>query len=161
MQTFLPYPDFEKSASVLDRQRLGKQRVEAMVLLKIIRDNKKCWANHPIRLMWMKNLEALAYYGVVICDEWIRRGYKDTCREKILDLNRELDGSELSVLRQKYVNRDDGFLPSWFGDEDFHASHRSNLIRKDETYYSAFGWTEPNDLAYVWPVSNAKTADEL
>lgn len=30
MQTFLPYPDFVESASVLDRQRLGKQRVEVI-----------------------------------------------------------------------------------------------------------------------------------
>jgi len=29
MQTFLPYPDFARSAAVLDRQRLGKQRLEA------------------------------------------------------------------------------------------------------------------------------------
>ena len=29
MQTFLPYEDFRASARVLDRQRLGKQRVEA------------------------------------------------------------------------------------------------------------------------------------
>ncbi len=30
MQTFLPYPDFCGSALVLDRKRLGKQRVEAL-----------------------------------------------------------------------------------------------------------------------------------
>jgi hypothetical protein len=37
------------------------------------------------------------------------------------------------------------------GDEAFHASHRSNLLRKDRDYYGAFGWTEPDDLPYVWP----------
>ena len=30
MQTFLPYSNFKKSAKCLDRQRLGKQRVEAL-----------------------------------------------------------------------------------------------------------------------------------
>ena len=34
MQTFLPYPDFARSAAVLDRQRLGKQRVEVLQILK-------------------------------------------------------------------------------------------------------------------------------
>ena len=29
MQTFLPYPDFKRSAEALDRQRLGKQRSSA------------------------------------------------------------------------------------------------------------------------------------
>lgn len=36
MQTFLPYEDFEQTASVLDRQRLGKQRVETLQLLKAL-----------------------------------------------------------------------------------------------------------------------------
>ena len=31
----MPYPDFQKSAKVLDRQRLGKQRVEAWQILQI------------------------------------------------------------------------------------------------------------------------------
>lgn len=36
MQTFLPYPDFAESASVLDRQRLGKQRVETLQVMKAL-----------------------------------------------------------------------------------------------------------------------------
>ena len=36
MQTFLPYADFERSAKSLDYKRLGKQRVEAMQLIKAI-----------------------------------------------------------------------------------------------------------------------------
>lgn len=35
---------------------------------------------------------------------------------------------------------------------DFHASHRSNLLRKDPVWYSQFNWTEPNNLPYVWPI---------
>lgn len=36
VQTFLPYEDFDKTASVLDRSRLGKQRVETLQLLKAL-----------------------------------------------------------------------------------------------------------------------------
>lgn len=36
MQTFLPYPDFRQSAKVLDRARLGKQRVECLQLARAI-----------------------------------------------------------------------------------------------------------------------------
>ena len=100
MQTFLPYPDFKRSAEVLDRQRLGKQRSEALVLLRICRDGKSRWMNHPIWKMWSKNPEALALYGVVICEEWTRRGYRDTCKEKILAANREMGGAELPELRR-------------------------------------------------------------
>jgi hypothetical protein len=36
------------------------------------------------------------------------------------------------------------------GTEEFHSSHRANLLRKDSEYYSKHGWTEdPND-PYVW-----------
>jgi hypothetical protein len=34
VQTFLPYADFAESARVLDRARLGKQRVEALQVLR-------------------------------------------------------------------------------------------------------------------------------
>jgi len=36
MQTFLPFPDFQQSAAVLDRARLGKQRVEALQTLRAL-----------------------------------------------------------------------------------------------------------------------------
>jgi hypothetical protein len=42
--------------------------------------------------------------------------------------------------------------PSWLGDPQFHAAHRSNLLRKDPEYYGKFGWTEPDDLEYPWPL---------
>jgi len=42
--------------------------------------------------------------------------------------------------------------PVWLYDEEFHASHRSNLLRKDPEYYGRFGWQELPDLPYLWPV---------
>ena len=33
-----------------------------------------------------------------------------------------------------------------------HASHRSNLLRKDPEFYGKYGWTEPDNLEYIWPV---------
>ncbi len=135
MQTFLPYNDFKESAKVLDRQRLGKQRVETLQLLKALRGETKGWVNHPAAKMWRGYENALAIYGVVICEEWVRRGYKDTCREKIMAY-RDTDSAVV--------------VPRWLGDEDFHASHRSNLLRKDPEHYGKFGWTEPDDLPYVW-----------
>ena len=41
-------------------------------------------------------------------------------------------------------------LPLWFGNENFHASHISNLLRKNFEYYSQFGWKEDINLPYVW-----------
>jgi hypothetical protein len=36
MQTFLPYPDYKLSASVMDMRRLGKQRVETWQIIKAL-----------------------------------------------------------------------------------------------------------------------------
>ena len=47
MQTFLPYPDFAKSARVLDPSRLGNQFYrEGLTLLR------GKWPNHPASKMW-------------------------------------------------------------------------------------------------------------
>ena len=159
MQTFLPLPDFFTSAAVLDRQRLGKQRVEAMQLLRIVSTPKELlqgWKNHPARRMWCGFPEALGFYGVVIIRRWLSLGYRDTCREKILLMLDEqgYSGSERK-LEERYeaalAGTDRNFLPPWFGDEDFHRSHRSNLLRKDLQWYGQFGWTEPSELPYIWP----------
>src|ERR1051325_6260599 len=84
MQTFLPYSDFIQSARCLDRQRLGKQRVEVLQLLNALTDRKGGWVNHPAAKMWCRYIPCLASYGIEIVAEWQRRGYKDSCREKIL-----------------------------------------------------------------------------
>ena len=119
-------------------KRLGKQRVEAYQLLLIMLDkNKKGWRNHPAFKMWDGYDMALIEYALSICKEWISRGYKDTLTEKFLDI----------ASRSK-----NGSYPDWLGREDFHASHRSNLLRKNPEWYSRFGWTEPDNLPYIWPV---------
>lgn len=84
MNTFLPYPDYKKSAACLDRLRLGKQRVECLQMVKCIVLKLVPWSNHPCTRMWRPYAQALIDYGVVICDEWVGRGYKDTCRDKLL-----------------------------------------------------------------------------
>jgi len=145
MNTFLPYPDFKESARVLDYRRLGKQRVETIQLLecsfKINRGEiVKGWANHPARLMWANHLDALCNYGIVMCTEWINRGYRDTLLDRFHQYN----------VRQGYD------LPEWVGDERLHSSHRSNLLRKDPMWYGKFGWLESNDMPYFWPTKEIK-----
>lgn len=130
MQTFLPYPDFAQSAQCLDYRRLGKQRVECMQILKALTYGGG-WANHPATKMWQGYEPALQAYMYECIKEWIGRGYKNT------------------ILVQAPTAL---IMPHWFGDISFHASHRSNLLRKDASYYSQFNWSEPNNLPYVWPV---------
>lgn len=134
MQTFLPYPSFTQTAKVIDYKRLGKQRVENLQILNILlnRTESKGWRNHPAVLMWEGYEDALKLYQNIIISEWIQRGYNNNMAFEVVDLE-HLD------------------MPLWFGDEDFHRSHRSNLLRKDYSYYSQY-FDEPVDLEYVWPV---------
>lgn len=140
MQTFLPYPDFEKSAKCLDRARLGKQRVEVLQILRAIRYGSG-WSNHPAVKMWRGFESALVRYGYSICDEWKERRYVDNTKLKISE--------EDWYWQNKYP---EVLYPKWLGLEEFHASHRSNLLRKFPEWYSKFGWKEPPTLKYYWPV---------
>lgn len=139
MQTFMPYPDFKDSIKCLDNKRLGKQRVEANQIYKILKNypnkngkSSNAWKNHPAVKMWKGYEDALAEYYNFCVIEWINRGFKNTM--------------ELIKVEQKYN------IPHWIGRNEFHASHRSNLLRKDFNYYSKFGWKECNSLDYIWPI---------
>lgn len=145
MQTFLPFPDFRASAEALDYRRLGKQRVEAFQLLvanddewaleersrRGLKSKTGGWRQHPATIMWHDYPDALKLYMNVMIEEWMRRGYQNSMAFAPIPTNVE--------------------VPHWLGDEDFHASHRSSLLRKDFAFYSKYGWLEKPDMEYVWP----------
>ncbi len=136
MQTFLPYADFRESLQVLDYRRLGKQRVEAMQLIKAIEqvptlDGKpyKGWVNHPATKMWRSYPNALKLYCNIAIEEWIKRGYKNTML--------------------MYSVPDSIEMPWWLGDKSLHTSHQSNLYHKSPSDYPQF---EMEFIPYVWPI---------
>jgi len=135
MQTFMPYPGLTASARVLDRMRLGKQRVEAWQIVQALTRAEYGWKNHPATKMWRGHVPALAMYGIAVCDEWIARGYADSLRDKFAQL---ADPEHP--------------LPPWVGDDAVHASHRSRLLEKDPVWYAQWEWDEPPGMTYVWPV---------
>ena len=143
MQTFLPYPDYVKSAKTLDYRRLGKQRVEAWQILLTLQKGptlpngkKTPWYNHPAVQMWKGFENALIEYGIAMCDEWISRGYNDSLRDKFW---------------HKYPWHQSAPKPIWFGSYRFHLSHRSNLLRKDRDFYLGKFGVIRDDRQYVWP----------
>lgn len=140
VNTFLPSPDFAESARVLDRQRLGKQRVEVIQLLKANMGMTKGWRNHPAAVMWRGHELALTMYGIAVCREWRHRGYKDNCELQI------------SLLRAALEDEGKTYdMPSWLGMDSLHQSHQSNLLRKDPEFYSQYNWQVDDSLPYVWP----------
>jgi hypothetical protein len=84
--------------------------------------------------MWKPYPDALKLYINTMIEEWVRRGYKNTIQ--LYKINNNIQ------------------MPTWLGLEKFHASHRSNLKRKDELFYKKYGWNESPDLSYLWPIEN-------
>ncbi|MGW0561850.1 MSMEG_6728 family protein [Streptomyces sp. NPDC003016] len=152
MQTFLPFSDFSASAAVLDARRLGKQRVEALQVLRGLTVPGYGWARHPAVRMWAGYEEALVRYGLEICRLWTARGHRDTCAATMVaDFAAHRPGT---AVRLQVRLAEDGDLPPWLGDPDFHRSHQSALVRKDPDFYEARFPGVPGDLPYVWPGSD-------
>lgn len=144
MQTFLPYPTFDHSAAVLDDRRLGKQRVEALQVLRALHLDNYGWARHPVVLMWRGYTLALVAYGLAVTDAWTRRGGADTTRAMVAEFaapGRPLDQDDLPPDE----------VPSWLGRRALHRSHRSALVRKDPAFYGPLFPRTPPDLPYTWP----------
>ena len=149
MQTFLPYADFERSARALDAKRLGKQRVEAIQVVRAVTWSGYGWASHPAALMWKGHEEALGRYGLTCCEVWTELGFDDTCAATIAT---DLRAAGIDTIRTQAELAAAGELPSWLGDERVHRSHRSALVRKDPERYASLFPDTPEDLPYHWPV---------
>ncbi|WP_426998440.1 MSMEG_6728 family protein [Pseudarthrobacter sp. N5] len=142
MQTFLPYPDFKQSAAALDPARLGKQRVEALQILRALVIPEYGWQSHPAVRMWMGHVPALTLYGLAMVDEWTARGNLDHTRANITEFAPQAAHPDYAA---KIA------MPKWLGEPDFHLSHRSRLLQKEPRFYTPkFPGTDP-DLEYVWP----------
>jgi hypothetical protein len=147
MQTFLPHPNYTESAACLDYRRLGKQRVECKQILQALGvpvggplpAKPSSWRSHPATRMWEGYEYSLCIYAIAVCQEWRRRGYKDTLLPQFM------------YAASCCLENGDPSRPPWLGDESFHSSHRSNLLRKLPVHYSQFGWVESDDISYVWP----------
>ncbi|MEU4353098.1 MSMEG_6728 family protein [Streptomyces virginiae] len=152
MQTFLPFPSFRASAAVLDTRRLGKQRVEALQVLRGLIVPDYGWRRHPAVRMWTGYEEALVRYGLDVCGTWTAEGRADTCAVTLVqDFRAWLPGAEPRTQQQLAA---DGDLPPWLGAPDFHRSHQSALVRKDPDFYRPHFPEVADDLPYVWPASD-------
>lgn len=137
MQTFLPYRDFQKSASVIDNKRLWKQVLEADGIIQIIVGRRKGYKNHPAVKMWEGYCDALICYRNECVREWLKRRLHYGERQ-----------FEFDTPYNTRLSKD----PPWFGDERLHSSHRAALLKKNIEWYSRFGWKEEPVINYYWPV---------
>lgn len=130
VNTFVPYPNVRKSVASLDYRRLGKQRVEAYQIWRVLQGFTKGWRRHPAVLMWEGHTCFLAMYCNACIDEWVRRGYNNSM--------------------QKLPHCGKPRAPWWWGWPPVHLSHQAALNRKEPSSYS-FDATEYANWGYVWP----------
>lgn len=136
VNTFLPEKTFTQSLMSLDYKRLRKQRVETKQILRALRIETVGWRNHPATRMWRGYEGALAQYGAISCRLWRAKGYVDSLLPYFEELEEEYNSTE---------------KPWWFGVDELHRSHQSNLKRKDAAFY-AHKWPHvPDNLPYFWP----------
>ena len=137
MQTFLPFPEFNRSAQALDYKRLGKQRVETLQIINALMGKTKGWVNHPATKMWRGHEKLLATYGKEMCIEWRSRGYNDSLLERFVEFEKQFP---------------DCPAPEWLGKTELHLSHQSNLVRKLPEFYTQAFPNVSGDMPYFWPV---------
>lgn len=150
MQTFVPEgSDLKLGFTRLDYKRLGKQRVEAWQILNVLRGvdnegnpkNHKGWVNHPATKMWHGYTAGLAFYGMLCCQEWIRRGYNDTMLPRFTNVF-------LSLQSKNGALNNPVHLPDFL--DDIADSHKSNLLRKEPDHYRQYWSDVPDDMPYDW-----------
>jgi hypothetical protein len=137
MQTFMQHQSYKLVAQELDDKRLGKQRVEAYQIVKALRGDyadSGAWENHPATVMWRGYEHQLGWYGFYICEEWIKRGHKDSLIQHFIKL---IESSPSTS------------LPWWVTNSILNLTHQSNLKRKDSKHYQ---YNIPNDMPYIWPL---------
>jgi len=135
MQTFLPYPNFRKSALALDKKRCWKQVVEAHQIIDILEGRTEAWKNHPAVHMWQGSVYSLKIYF---------NDFLEVCITK----------HHINTKYEFFTNKDEVDIPWWLGDENFHRAMRARLIVKDRSFYlPRFPEDEGfNEGKYLWPV---------
>ncbi len=149
MQTFLPFPDFKRSARALDQKRLGAQRVEALQIFNALTVPGHGYRHHPAAKMWKGCEEGLLRYALTMAEEWQGRGFNDTVADTLA--SHALERLGLTVVRTQTELKAAGELPPWLGRTAFHRAHKSNLLRKNPEHYGPLFGDIPTDLDYVWP----------
>lgn len=131
VNTFVTSSNLVECARTLDYRRLGKQRVEAYQIWRIITGQSTGgWKNHPAVHAWQGHSCALAMYTNTMIREWIARGYNNT----------------MVLLPHCSTPR----FPWWWGWEPLLMSHRASLNRKMPEYYH-FNVGDYALHGYIWP----------
>lgn len=156
VNAFMPEPDLERSAQLLDTERLGKQRSEIKIMLAaltgvrfkraagehgILLPENRGYQNHAATVMWRGHELKLASMGIITCVTWSDRfghslidGKGWETLSDMVDWKDWLEG-----------NGAEDTYPDWWGGP-VHSRYRAHLLWKDlennTNFYQDNGWSE-------------------
>jgi hypothetical protein len=153
MQTLLPYADYEEAASCLRDAELRSQISHAIIIVDSLHEieGSEAWLQHPAIPMWRGYEAQLCNYGLAMCDEAKKRGWKISGSEERLEWHlgnvTTVDDFEMQT-------------PPWATDPNRMSlvirTHRSFLMSKDRRFYAKYRWNVPPGLPLYWPKADEK-----
>jgi len=131
MQTFLPYPSYERSADALDPRRLNKQILECVQITKALVGETTSWSNHCVTRMWREAPKGVVLFGLACCKEYRKRPQTRGHHKSEVELVRLLSVCERNGMTENY--------PRWFNRHKIHEAYKKHLASKDRYYIDLFG----------------------
>lgn len=157
MQTFLLFLNLWRSFAALDVRRLGKQRVEAFHIWKVITGIEPAgrWRYAPAVRMWYGHDEVLKLYILICCRSWELRGGRNDLMRKYIHqygINR-IDHDRLAKQFPVWLTGYPGRILT--------ESHRSQLCRKNPVTYRRFWPYLGLHKGYWWPVPSVPRSSAI
>lgn len=147
METFAPHSTLTECCDSLLVRHMTETVVTAVAVLNVIHEVKSVntWMEKmPVVRMWRGHEVFLCDYAMVL-NEARRTGVTDrryALADKILNKHMEWASSGSYTLEP----------PRWWGDENLHMAHRSELLRQNPKLYGGVFTETPYDVPMFWPV---------
>jgi len=131
MQIYMPYDHVERSSRVLDAVSLLNQIQDARKII-LHNDGRSMPEGDPLLDMWKGYSLFLAAMGFGAAGEAINRGISIM---GVMSLTDYRVFFELVIRNSAPVSE---IVPSWYGRDELHRSHRALLLKKDPIAYQRF-----------------------
>ena len=163
VNTFLPYKNFEKSAKILDNQRLNKQITEAYQILDGCLDDSYSWSKHPACKIWKGHEKLLLQYIACCIDEWRSRGFSSHSSDKfVIYANKVYDNNKYITTYQNCLittylcltHKSNLFRKFWEKFFKIIKSRKHKQLKKLPFQYLKFWYAGFGFLEYYWPNRN-------
>lgn len=146
MQTFTCYYDHRRTMAILDNERLNKQCLETVQILRVLRGERDGYTYHPAVRMWEGHEPALLLYGLAACYEYrVKRGKQHDSWHRLEEMSPSYWDPRTPLENERYE------APGWLKNKWVLRSHRSNLVRKAPHHYEELFPGTPELMPYLWP----------